>query len=93
MTTDISDTDSSELNAQPAESIAAAEPSAQMLTSHTQDGIINLPQPEQNSQIETSSLRAHGNNEELSHDLHTVRNFIHKIITLHIVTRISYISE
>ena len=52
-----------------------------MLTSHTQDGIINLPQPEQNSQIETSSLRAHGNNEELSHDLHTVRNFIHKIIT------------
>jgi len=28
MTTDISDTDSSELNAQPAESIAAAEPSA-----------------------------------------------------------------
>ena len=82
MTNDISDTDSSELNQQPAESIAVAEPSAQMLTSHTQDDISNLPQPEENSQIETSSPRAHGNNEEPSYDLHTVRNFIHKLITL-----------
>jgi len=68
MTNDVSDTDSSELNEQPAESIAVAEPSAQMLTSHTQDDISNLPQPEENSQIETSSPRAHGNNEEPSYD-------------------------
>ena len=81
MTNDVSDTDLSELNEQPAESIAVAEPSAQMLTSHTQDDIGNLPQPDENSQIQTSP-RAHENNEKLSHDLHTVRNFIHKIITL-----------
>ena len=82
MTTEVSDTDSSELNEQPAESIAVAEPSAQRLTSHTQDDISNLPQPEEISQIETSSPRAHENNEKLFHDLQTVRNFIHKITTL-----------
>ena len=82
MTTEVSDTDSSELNEQPAESIAVAEPSAQRLTSHTQDDISNLPQPEEISQIETSSPRAHENNKKLFHDLYIVRNFIHTIITL-----------
>jgi len=82
MTNDISDTEFSECNEQPAEPLPAAEPSAQTLTSHAQDGNMNPPQPEENSQMETSSPRTHENNEEPSYDLHTVRNFIYKIITL-----------
>ena len=58
-----------------------AEPSVQTLISPAPDSNINTLQSEENLQIETSSPRAHGNNEELSHDLHTIRNFIHKIIT------------
>jgi len=82
MTNDISDTDFSELYEQPAEPLAAAEQSAQTLTSHTQDDITNPPQLEENSQMQTSSPRAREDNEEPSYDLHTVTNFIHKIITL-----------
>ena len=82
MTNDISDTDFSKLNEQPAEPLAAAEQSAQTLNSHTQDDITNPPQLEENSQMQTSSPRAHEENEDPSYDLHTVTNFIHKIITL-----------
>jgi len=82
MTNDISDTDFSELNEQPAEPLAAAEQSAQTLNSHTQDDITNPPQPEENSQMQTSSPRAHEENEDPSYDLHNVTNFIHKRITL-----------
>ena len=82
MNNDISDAEFSEYNEQPAEPLPAAEPSAQTLTLHAQDGIMNPPQPEENSQMETSSPRTHENNEEPSYDLHTVRNFLYKIITL-----------
>jgi len=54
----------------------------QTLISHAQDNIMIPPQSEETSQIETSSPRCHENTEEPSNDLHTVRNFIHTIITL-----------
>jgi len=82
MTNDITDTNFSELNEQPAEPLAVAKPSAQTLTSHAHDSIMNTPQQEENLQMETSSPRAHENSEEPSHDLSTVRNFIYTIITL-----------
>jgi len=82
MNNDISDAEFSECNKQPAEPLPAAEPSAQILTSHAQDGIMNPPQPEEHLTMEMSSPRAHENNEEPSHDLSTVRNFIYKTITL-----------
>jgi len=82
MTNDTSDTKFSEFTEQSAEPLTVAEPSVQTLISPAHDSHMNTLQSEENLQIETSSPRAHGNNEELSHDLHTVRNFIHKIITL-----------
>jgi len=82
MTNDTSDTKFSEFTEQSAEPLTVAEPSVQTLISPAHDNNTNTLQSEENLQIETSSPRTHGNNEELSHDLHTVRNFIHKIITL-----------
>jgi len=82
MTNDISDTDFSEFNEQPAEPSAAAETSAQTLISHAQDSIMHPPQSEETSQMEILSTWAHENTEEPSNDLHTVRNFIYTIITL-----------
>ena len=82
MTNYISNTKLSEFTEQSAEPSTVAEPSVQTLISPAPDSNINTLQSEENLQIETSSPRAHGNNEELSHDLLTVRNFIHKIITL-----------
>jgi len=82
MTNDKSHTNFSEFNEQSAEPLAVAEPSAQTLTSHAHDSIMNPPQPEDNSQMETSSPRTHENNDESSHDLYTVRNFVYTIITL-----------
>jgi len=82
MTNDTSDTKFFEFTEQSAEPLTVAEPSVQTLISHAHDSHMNTLQSEENLQIEISSPRAHGNNEELSHDLHTVRNFIHKIITL-----------
>jgi len=82
MTNDIPHTNFSELNEQPAEPLAVAEPSAQTLISHAHDSIMNPLQPEENSQMETPSPRTHENNEEPSHDLSTVRNFVYTMITL-----------
>jgi len=82
MTNHISDTKLSEFTEQSAEPSTVAAPSVQTLNSPAHGSNMNTLQSEETQQIETSSLRAHGNNEELSHDLLTVRNFIHKIITL-----------
>jgi len=43
---------------------------------------MNPPQSEETPHMETLSPRSHENIEEPSNDLQTVRNFIHKIITL-----------
>jgi len=82
MTTDISDTNFSEVNKQSAEPSAMAEQSAQTLTSQEHDNIMNTPQPEENLQRKTPSTQNHENNVEPSYDLSTVRNFVSTIITL-----------
>jgi len=82
MTNDILHPHSPDINAQPAETSAATEMNIQTLTAHSQDDIMNSPQPEKPSPTNTSSPRVHGNNETLLSDLRIAKNFIHTLMTL-----------
>jgi len=82
MTNHISTTELSEFIEQSAEPLPATDPSVITITSPAPDDNTNKLHPEESLQIETSSPRAQGNNEKLSHYLLTARNFIQRIITL-----------
>jgi len=82
MNNQISDANFSEFKEQSEAPSTVTEPSLQTLISPAKDNNKNTLQSEENLPTETSTLRAHENNDELSHNLHTIRNFLHMIITL-----------
>jgi len=82
MNNQISDTNLSELNEQSAEPLTLTEPSPNTLISPATDNNMNTLQSEEKLPTKTLALRAHENKDELSYNLHTVRNFVHKIIIL-----------